>query len=226
MRLTRVLPGSGASNPCRLAAASAPSLTPSMSVTSAMRPRSALACNVSPHASRSSRIRWRVVGTSSLRSRSSAACTDQASRAGSGSSARMCPGDGPTVETQTYERPSWKPKGWTIACSARETSSTLSAGSPMPMNTTFLSGGMPCCRTAAAAACSCARISSAARERSRPIVPVAQKVQPCRQPTCEETHSVENAPCGMMTASTSSPRRSRRSSLRVPHAETVDVRSE
>ena len=72
----------------------------------------------------------------------------------------MCPGDGPTVETQTYERPeaakarrvrgtggwgrveaesgqapSWKPKGWTIACSARDTSSTLSAGSPMPMNT-------------------------------------------------------------------------------------------
>ena len=60
-----------------------------------------LAGRLSPHASRSSAMVCRVVGTSSLRSLSSAACTDHASRAGSGVRARMCAGDGPTVETQT-----------------------------------------------------------------------------------------------------------------------------
>eukprot|EP00964_Phaeocystis_antarctica_P047412 scaffold27423_cov64-Phaeocystis_antarctica.AAC.7 len=96
-----------------------------------------------------------------------------------------------------------------VACGAPATCSTLSAGSPMPMNTTLRSGGMLC-----------SRISSDVRERSSPIVPVAQKVQPCRQPTWDDTQSVEKPRCGMMTVSTSSPRGRRSSSLRVPHSET------
>ena len=44
---------------------------------------------------------------------------------------------------------------------------------------------------AALAACNCSRISSVVQERSSPIVPVAQNVQPCRQPTWDDTQSVE-----------------------------------
>ena len=100
------------------------------------------------------------------------------------------------------------------------TCSTLSAGSPMPMNTTLRRGGMPCSLTAALAACNCSRISSVVRELRSPIVPVAQNVQPCRQPTWDDTQSVEKPRCGMITVSTSSPRGRRSSSLRVPHSET------
>ena len=180
VRLVRDVPGSGASSACNSSACSAPSLTPSMSVTSAISPRSRRASSTSPatwgcslgawgcspcarglqplqrgvtagrlsrhavaqlrpaihthtrihisiypyihahtpQASRSSAMVCRVVGTSSLRSLSSAACTDHASRAGRGSSARMCAGEGPTVETHTYFLPSWKPNGCVMACSA------------------------------------------------------------------------------------------------------------
>ena len=93
------------------------------------------------------------------------------------------------------------------------------------MKTTFRNGGSEWRRTAAAAACIWARISSTVSERRRPIVPVAQKVQPCLQPTCDDTQSVENPACGMITVSTSSPCSRPSSSFRVPQAETSEVMS-
>ena len=56
-------------------------------------------------------------------------------------------------------------------------------------------------------------------------MPVAQKVQPCLQPTCDDTQSVENPACGMITVSTSSPCSRPSSSFRVPQAETSEVMS-
>ena len=39
----------------------------------------------------------------------------------------------------------------------------------------------------------------------KPLVPVAQNVQPMAHPTCEETHRVARVPWRMITASTLSP---------------------
>eukprot|EP00967_Tisochrysis_lutea_P124284 scaffold207704_cov33-Tisochrysis_lutea.AAC.3 len=171
------------------------------------------AASVSPKASRSSVIVCRVVGTSRRRSTSLAACTDQASRAGNGLSARIVLGEVPTVETHTCRLKRPKPRGFTRALSASETPPRLSPGSPIPIKTTLRTGGKPHSRATRTAACTCSRISSAESERSRPMVPVAQKAHARPHPTCDETHSVEKAralaagapcgcrSCGMSTAS-------------------------
>jgi hypothetical protein len=71
------------------------------------------------------------------------------------------------------------------------------------MNTTFRSGASPCARTTACASTTCAAISSAASERTTPIVPVMQKRQPRTQPTWLDTHTVLRPAVGMTTISTS-----------------------
>mmetsp|Transcript_38680 Transcript_38680/g.125104 ORF Transcript_38680/g.125104 Transcript_38680/m.125104 type:complete len:219 (+) Transcript_38680:677-1333(+) len=97
------------------------------------------------------------------------------------------------------------------------------------MKTRFDSGGSASRSARPRAAKTCASTSSVSSERKSPIVPVAQKRQPCRQPTCEETQSVLRARAfrarpppassghgGISTVSTSCPSLSRSSSLRVP----------
>eukprot|EP00966_Prymnesium_polylepis_P152331 3518364-Prymnesium_polylepis.1 len=105
---------------------------PSIIVSSTISPRSRRALSTSPNASRSSAMLWRVVGTSSLRSSSSAACSDHASRAGIASMRRMWRVVGPTVDTQMCCFASRKPNGCVISSSARCTASALSVGSPIP----------------------------------------------------------------------------------------------
>ena len=89
----------------------------------------------------------------------------------------------------------------------------------MPMNTTLRTSA-PALRRACT---SCSRISPLDRFPSSPMVPVAQKLQPILQPTCELTHSVVRgspatrravlAPWRITTVSTRSPSCSSTSSL-------------
>eukprot|EP00962_Isochrysis_galbana_P012772 scaffold3617_cov119-Isochrysis_galbana.AAC.8 len=124
-----------------------------------------------------------VVGTSCRRLASSAAWTDQASMPGRPAAATMAAGDGPTVETDTLVRASWK-HSWSVRRrTARRTAAGLLSGSPMPMKTTLCSLGMPRSAITRWARATCATISSAERLRMRPILPVAQKTQPREQPT-------------------------------------------
>ena len=100
-------------------------------------------------------------------------------------------------------------------------------GSTLPMKTIDVRGGRSASSTTALATHACARISSVLKLRTKPMRPVAQKVQAMRQPTCEEMQSVVCARAffarfpsvdgngGMSTDSTSLPSARRRSSLRV-----------
>mmetsp|Transcript_34287 Transcript_34287/g.110334 ORF Transcript_34287/g.110334 Transcript_34287/m.110334 type:complete len:298 (+) Transcript_34287:1678-2571(+) len=211
----------GCNSAASCSACAGESLTPSSSASSTTSPRSlaGLVASDARKASRSSPIEWRVVGTSVLRSASSAACTDQASRQGSASAARrMCAGDGPTVETHTQRAERANAFGCTSSSTARRTSSKLLSGSPIPIKTTLTSGGKRRCRIVRSASQTCARISSARKLRSRPIVPVEQKVQPREQPTCDEMQSDVVLPptIGIRTHSTASPSSSLSSSFCVP----------
>ena len=79
---------------------------------------------------------------------------------------------------------------------ASSTASRLCAGSPMPMNTTLVTG-----RRLRASA-TWATISALPSWRSRPPMPVMQNTQPTAQPTWLETH---RPPRGSSTASTERP---------------------
>ena len=101
---------------------------------------------------------------------------------------------------------------------ARMTFLRLSRGSPMPMKTRLRSTGQsglvsPRCSRATRI---WPRISPMVMLRSKPMVPVLQKVQAMAQPTCEDRHWVQRRTpsresLGMSTVSTSAPswRRSR-----------------
>mmetsp|Transcript_13849 Transcript_13849/g.40561 ORF Transcript_13849/g.40561 Transcript_13849/m.40561 type:complete len:216 (-) Transcript_13849:169-816(-) len=144
-----------------------------------------------------------VVGTSTRRTSSSAACTDQASRVGRDSNASMASGEGPTVDTEMCEFPRRKPS--TMVRAARCTCSRLSAGSPMPMKTTFVSGGSSLLWASCMPAKSCPRISCASRDRMSPMAPVEQNAQARAQPTWLETQIVVRESVGMSTVSAMSP---------------------
>ena len=115
------------------------------------------------------------------RSASSGACSESASRIGMSDSVSLrIPGAQPTVEMPV--------RRWVMPRSGsfRAAPSTLSRfiiGSPIPMNTRWLSGSMRRkCRT-------WSRISLAVRLRPNFIAPVAQNVQVSGQPDCEETQT-------------------------------------
>mmetsp|Transcript_9673 Transcript_9673/g.24595 ORF Transcript_9673/g.24595 Transcript_9673/m.24595 type:complete len:236 (+) Transcript_9673:43-750(+) len=91
----------------------------------------------------------------------------------------------PTVDTVTCFGDKPKSRGSVIILTASTTAAQLFIGSPMPMNTTLRMRGV-CC----SAWSSCSTISPACRFPTRPMVPVAQKVQPIWQPTCEDTQTV------------------------------------
>mmetsp|Transcript_22679 Transcript_22679/g.73390 ORF Transcript_22679/g.73390 Transcript_22679/m.73390 type:complete len:248 (-) Transcript_22679:506-1249(-) len=159
------------------------SVTATMSVHACRRPSDLRRCRPWRKASRSSTMECVVVGTSCRRLASSAAWTDQASMPGRPAAATMAAGDGPTVETDTLVRASWK-HSWSVRRrTARRTAAGLLSGSPMPMKTTLCSLGMPRSAITRWARATCATISSAERLRMRPILPVAQKTQPREQPT-------------------------------------------
>mmetsp|Transcript_150649 Transcript_150649/g.288672 ORF Transcript_150649/g.288672 Transcript_150649/m.288672 type:complete len:244 (+) Transcript_150649:330-1061(+) len=173
------------------------------------------------NASLSSTIEWRVVGTRSLRSLSSTACTDHASLHGSSAILAMRSGEGPTVDTMMWRLDMAKASGCTSMLTAVRTFSKLLRGSPMPMKTMLTSFGKPCSRTMRRAVHTCTRISSAFRFRTKPMVPVLQKAQAREQPTCEDTHREVCAPpyMGMITLSTESPSASVSSSFCVPSSD-------
>ena len=100
---------------------------------------------------------------------------------------------------------------------AAKTSSALSSGSPMPMNTILWKRHPSLSR----AVSTCAIISPAPRDLTSPWPPVSQNAQPIRQPTCEETQSVAlpssgpRTAIGMRTHSTARPSSRRNRTLAV-----------
>ena len=79
------------------------------------------------------------------------------------------------------------------------TASALSIGSPIPINTTLVSvsvSGMLIIWL---------MISAGVRLPWNPCRPVMQKVQPMRQPFCDEMHRVARSPSGIYTLSTAFP---------------------
>ena len=110
----------------------------------------------------------------SERSASLGACSDSASRTGGPSAAiRAMPGIQPTVEMPVFEC------AMPISGSRSQAASTLSrfmSGSPMPMNTAWLT---PSVRLKCSA---WSRISEVVRLRPNFICPVAQKVHVSGQP--------------------------------------------
>ena len=80
-------------------------------------------------------------------------------------------------------------RGSLSAATASRTRSRFSSGSPMPMNTMFVSR-LPSSASDRAAWRTWSRISAVSRSRSKPSSPVAQNGQPTAQPACDEMHSV------------------------------------
>mmetsp|Transcript_38052 Transcript_38052/g.116915 ORF Transcript_38052/g.116915 Transcript_38052/m.116915 type:complete len:268 (-) Transcript_38052:132-935(-) len=223
----------GCNSAASCSACAGESLTPSSSASSTTSPRSlaGLVASDARKASRSSPIEWRVVGTSVLRSASSAACTDQASRQGSASAARrMCAGDGPTVETHTQRAERANAFGCTSSSTARRTSSKLLSGSPIPIKTTFrIATAEPASLRACRACQTCSRISALESCACTPIVPVAQNVQRRPHPTCELTQTVQRClpdetwSCRINTVSTRRPDASSTTSFSPPTLCTVST---
>jgi len=113
----------------------------------------------------------------SVRSASSGACSEKASRIGAGSAAsRSIPGTHPTVEIVVWRCETPTPGSRRQAAS---TASRFIIGSPMPMKTTWSTSSMR-------RKCSAwSRISDAVRLRPNLIEPVAQNVHVSGQPDCE-----------------------------------------
>ena len=137
----------------------------------------------------SSRLHLRATGKSALRCPSSIACSETASCALVRAYSSSIRGTIPTVLTVILRSGTANPEGSRRTAIARRTSSRLSSGSPIPMNTT-LAGRAPRWREAIAY---CATISAAARLRWRPSRPVSQNTQPRAQPACEERHTVQRS---------------------------------
>mmetsp|Transcript_21592 Transcript_21592/g.65983 ORF Transcript_21592/g.65983 Transcript_21592/m.65983 type:complete len:350 (+) Transcript_21592:287-1336(+) len=226
------------SRPC-----STPSLTPLMTTYSTMTLSRALPAPESRmKSSTAARISGMVVnlavGTICWRTASLGACSESASCTLEPARRRIASGRSPTV--LTVMRFGARRQYSVMTPTADTTASTLSSGSPIPMNTTFVTskvsrGAAPLCTAAPAestilglgaissrlscdasrAACqSCSRISAPPRSARRPIVPVSQNLHPLAQPTCDDTHTVTApSPCPMSTVSTVSPLRSSTPSL-------------
>jgi len=86
----------------------------------------------------------------------------------------------------------------------------------MPMKTTLLSRS-PRARSSEEKRAACSKISASLRSRRKPICPVAQKVQPIAQPTCDEMHAVRRrSSYGISTDSMSDPSWQRQRRFCVP----------
>ncbi|GAB3993579.1 hypothetical protein GCM10029992_05590 [Glycomyces albus] len=135
----------------------------------------------------SSRLNRFSSGTSSARWSENGECTESVTvTSGCSVTRRSRFGANPTVET-VIRRGDMPPIAGSVSISTAPNRCGLARASPMPMNATLRTGGAsgPCQRSSQ----TCPRISSAVRLRSRPIAPVAQKVQPKPQPAWDETHS-------------------------------------
>mmetsp|Transcript_29603 Transcript_29603/g.74030 ORF Transcript_29603/g.74030 Transcript_29603/m.74030 type:complete len:259 (-) Transcript_29603:69-845(-) len=126
-------------------------------------------------------------------------------------------GTRPTVEMVMWREPI--PRSLRIRRTASITASKLRNGSPIPMKTTLLSRS-PRDLSSMAKRAACSKISSEVSWREKPICPVAQKVHPIAQPTCDEMHAVRlKSSYGMRTDSMSAPSPSLHSLLTVPSCE-------
>ncbi len=122
-----------------------------------------------------------MTGISSERSASSGACSDSASRTGGPSAViRSMPGIQPTVEIPVFE---WAMPSSGSRSQAASTLSRFMSGSPMPMNTAWLTASI---RLKCSAWSS---ISEVVRLRPNFMRPVAQKVQVSGQPDWLERQS-------------------------------------
>mmetsp|Transcript_13862 Transcript_13862/g.21420 ORF Transcript_13862/g.21420 Transcript_13862/m.21420 type:complete len:293 (-) Transcript_13862:541-1419(-) len=192
----------------RCSASSGESLIPPIKATSIILVRSlvGLCDSASRYPFRSSVIENFVVGTSFFRSSSLEACTLHANAAGAFPNILKASGVGPTVDIVIFVWRRPNPVSPLLRTSATfTTDSALSAGSPIPINTTPSTGTISITRHTFWARNTCTKISSTVSDRSRPIRPVAQNVQPCRQPTWEDMHTVLRSFHGIITVSTSSP---------------------
>ena len=159
------------------------------------------------------------MGTSLRRSVSSTAWTDQAILTGAVSSRilRIASGVVPTVERVTCRGAKPRACGSQSIPIASFAAAKLSRGSPMPMKTTFVTGGSEARRASPTARTTCPVISPTVKPRSRPMVAVTQKMQPRAQPACEETHTVVRSEPGIRTVSIFRSSERPNLSFRVPH---------
>mmetsp|Transcript_1337 Transcript_1337/g.2920 ORF Transcript_1337/g.2920 Transcript_1337/m.2920 type:complete len:227 (-) Transcript_1337:612-1292(-) len=122
----------------------------------------------------------------------------------------------PTVEMVMCRAP--MPTSALSASCARRTLGMLSNGSPIPMNTTFVTRTPKCSSNDT----TWSTISCGAKLRANPPFPVAQKVHRMGHPTCEETQAVRRflpfSVAGMPTASTTRSSLKRNSNFAVPSA--------
>jgi hypothetical protein len=97
--------------------------------------------------------------------------------------------------------------------SAGDTAFQFMSGSPIPMNTMFVTATGSSSRRISRA---WPAISNGSRFREKPIAPVAQNAQRSAHPACDEMQSVTRFPSGIATASIASPSASRKRNFRVP----------
>mmetsp|Transcript_2646 Transcript_2646/g.10154 ORF Transcript_2646/g.10154 Transcript_2646/m.10154 type:complete len:243 (-) Transcript_2646:212-940(-) len=109
------------------------------------------------------------------------------------------------------------------ASCALKTLGTFNKGSPIPMNTTFVTL-VPKCSSSAT---TWSTISCAAKFRANPPFPVAQNTHRIGHPTCEETHAVNRflpfSVAGIPTVSTTRSSCNRKSSFTVPSVAAATV---
>ena len=160
-----------------------------------------------------------------IRSRSSwvGACREMAGSARPRGPSSASLSGRPTLDTVMRRRENPRPRSWLSTSRALARWPRLSSGSPMPMNTRFLSGLRPCSRAYLRATSTWPRISPLVRLRVKPMSPVAQKVQPMGQPTWVDRHWVSRPSPGMSTVSTSAPSAMRRRNFTVPSRLTFSV---
>ena len=109
-----------------------------------------------------------------------------------------------------------EPGGSLRIVSVTSTAFQFMSGSPIPMNTMFVTliGG-----SSRRISRTCPAISNASRLRLKPIAPVAQNAHCSAQPACDEMHSVTRSPSGIATVSIASPSCRRKRNFSVPSAD-------